>query len=66
MISPSCPKCSSVMRAYDRKGELWLRCRDCKLTLPAIALEQEESGLGDLKPWPDEPEPGLNGLKVSL
>ena len=65
MISRSCPKCSSVMRAYDRKGELWLRCRDCKLTLPAAALEEEESGLGDLEPLPGAPEPGLNGVKGS-
>ena len=53
------------MLAYERKGELWLRCRDCKLTLPAAALEEEESGLGDLEPLPGAPEPGLNGVKGS-
>lgn len=66
MISRSCPKCSSVMRAYDHKGELWLRCRDCKLTLTAAALEEEEAGLGDLKLLPGAPEPGLNGVKRSI
>ena len=59
-----CPKCSAPMHSYQRKNETWLRCKGCKMTLPAVALPEPEAGLDALKGAPVAPRDGLAGLRV--